>query len=86
MLILIFSCLVGKLIVEGERFMPKTSEVLEHPEISLDLEEIDLDSVKGLEGSALEAIIKELQVPERPQEQAKHHSHHSYSTHGTVAW
>jgi len=66
--------------------MPKASEAVERPEISLDLEDIDLNSVQGLEGSALEAIVKELQVPERPQEQAKHSSHHSYSTHGTRMW
>lgn len=66
--------------------MPKPSVVLESPVIDLDLADIDLNTVQTLKGSALEAIIKELQMPERPQEQAKHHSHHSYSTHGTAMW
>jgi hypothetical protein len=66
--------------------MPKPSEVIESPVIDLDLTDIDLNTVQTLKGSALEAIIKELQMPDRPQEQAKHHSHHSYSTHGTAMW
>ncbi len=67
--------------------MSKTSAgVVERPGITLELEDIDLNAMKSLEGSALEVIIKELQGSDRPQEQAKHHSHHSYSTHSTAAW
>lgn len=66
--------------------MSKTSAVAERPGITLDLNDIDLNAMKSLKGSALEGVIKELQGSDRPQEQAKHHSHHSYSTHGTAAW
>jgi hypothetical protein len=66
--------------------MAKTGVVVERPGITLDLEEIDLNTVHALKGSALEGIIRELQGSDRQQEQAKHHSHHSYSTHGTAAW
>lgn len=57
-----------------------------HSNITLDLEDVDLNSVRSLKDTALENIIKELQNTEQPTTHAKHHSHHSYSTHGTGSW
>jgi hypothetical protein len=54
--------------------------------LMLDLENIDLDTMASLKGTALGGVIKELQEDDGMQEQAKHHSHSSYSTHGSRTW
>jgi hypothetical protein len=53
--------------------------------LSLNLGEVDLASVPTLKGTALEAVLKELQEDDVTWE-ARHHSHHSYRTHGTATW
>ncbi len=55
--------------------------------IELDLRDLDLSKIASLKGTALEAIVQELNEDAGcGGGQSKHHSHHSYSTHGTAAW
>jgi hypothetical protein len=54
--------------------------------IRLDLTELDLSKLGSLEGTALHAIVQELNEDSSEGGQSKHHSHSSYSTHGTAAW
>jgi hypothetical protein len=54
--------------------------------IQLDLTELDLSRLASLDGTALHAIIQELNEDSNEGGQSKHHSHSSYSTHGTAAW
>lgn len=54
--------------------------------IELDLSDLDLNKLASFEGTALHAIVQELNEDDSDGGQSKHHSHHSYNTHGTAAW
>jgi hypothetical protein len=54
--------------------------------IEIDLNNLDLNKLASMEGTALHTIVQELSEDASDGGQAKHHSHHSYNTHGTAAW
>jgi hypothetical protein len=67
----------------------RTSREGEHTSITLDLQDIDLNKVPSLEGSALALILDDLNAcsDERARTlHSRHSSHSAHSAHPTFTW
>lgn len=51
--------------------------------VAIDANDLDLGSLVGMEGSVLEAIVREVREESNDDPQARHSSHSSYSSHST---
>ena len=51
--------------------------------VSIDAQDLDLSALVGMEGSVLDAIVREVRAENDEDPQARHSSHSSYSSHST---
>jgi hypothetical protein len=54
--------------------------------VMLDVQEFDLSSLVGMQGSVLESIAREVREEADEDPQARHSSHSSYSSHSNSPW